>query len=59
MPQLPLSPLKLALLLCLSAPLLGQANDITISSDIMAPNSAFAAPFAGDNPEYAAQVVAI
>lgn len=61
MPQLPLSPLKLALLLCLSAPLLGQANDITISSDIMAPNSRFAANFAGDanNPEYAAQVVAI
>ena len=59
MPPLSLSPLKLALLLCLSAPVLAQANDITISSASMAPGAAFDSAFAGDanNPEYAAQVV--
>lgn len=59
MPQLPPFPLKLALLLCLSAPLLAQANDITISSAFMAPGSAFDPAVAGDaaNPDYAATQV--
>lgn len=44
----PLLPIKFALLLCFSAPLASQANDITISSDIMAPGTAAGLAFGGD-----------
>lgn len=59
MPPFSLSPIKLALLLCISAPLLGQANDITISSVFMAPDAAIDPAFAGDanNPGNAATQV--
>ena len=59
MPPFSLSPIKLALLLCISAPLLGQANDITISSTFMAPDAAIDPAFGGDtnNPESAATQV--
>ncbi|WP_051566961.1 transglycosylase SLT domain-containing protein [Herminiimonas sp. CN] len=59
MPQFNRLPLKIALLLCLSAPLFGQANDITISSAIMAPSAVSDLSFSGDsnNPEFAAAQV--
>ncbi|MEO8598920.1 MAG: transglycosylase SLT domain-containing protein [bacterium] len=46
--QSSLLPIKLALLLCVSAPFASQANDITISSDIMAPGAAAGLAFGGD-----------
>lgn len=59
MPQFSLSPIKLALLLCVSAPLLSQANDITISSVFMMPDAAIDTTSAADanNPENAAAQV--
>ncbi|MGV8900012.1 MAG: transglycosylase SLT domain-containing protein [Burkholderiaceae bacterium] len=60
--RFPLLPIKLALLLCVSAPFASQANDITISSDIMAPGTAARLAFGGDahNAENdAAQILAM
>ncbi|MEO6352402.1 MAG: transglycosylase SLT domain-containing protein [Oxalobacteraceae bacterium] len=60
MPQFSLSPIKLALLLCISAPLFSQANDITISSAFLVPDTGVNPAFADDanNPDNAtAQVV--
>ncbi|MGV8893162.1 MAG: transglycosylase SLT domain-containing protein [Burkholderiaceae bacterium] len=60
--RFPLLPIKLALLLCVSAPFASHANDITISSDIMAPGTAAGLAFGGDanNTENdAAQVLAM
>ncbi|NMM36101.1 MAG: transglycosylase SLT domain-containing protein [Glaciimonas sp.] len=46
--RFPLLPFKLAVLLCISGPLLSQANDITISSVFVAPSTASELASGGD-----------